>query len=364
MRGGSISISAPAASASRRISAGPRRGRRPSGCGGHGGCALVIVRPTRPGRRARPSWPGGPRQGRPRRDGPVSTAARSEKFLWRANDVSTFIGSYVRVTDAPLSPALLALLQIIEDLCAAIAQGTGLGLFARLLLIPVRRQLRGMAEAVSEAIAESATRAPDASPIFIPMDPRDAPPDTPPRYAPEATGPTTVADPVPAAPVQPPRLEAETLPQDPRAQLPAAVPAAPSGEDDPAAPRPAPDEAAAPVMAEAGRRAARTRAAPARNQAASASPPPVAPAVAALRSVVLAAHRPAAVQKAASEGRVLRVLFVTISKYFITNPPQPPRSLHPIPPPTGWPDVTLQRPRPPVRRSYPAAPCSPCRDPV
>ena len=217
------------------------------------------------------------------------------------------------MTDAPLSPALLALLQIIEDLCAAIAQGTGLGLFARLLLIPVRRQLRGMAEAVSEAIAESATRAPDASPIFIPMDPRDAPPDTPPQDTPEATGPTTVADPMPAAPVQPPRLEAETLPQDPRAQRPAAVPAAPSGEDDPAAPRPAPDEAAAPVMAEAGRRAARTWAALVRNQTASASPPPVAPAFAARCAAAHAPHRPAIVRKTASRDRALRALFVTIS---------------------------------------------------
>ena len=66
------------------------------------------------------------------------------------------------VTDAPPHPAAVLLLQIIEELCAAIAQATGLNLFARLMMIPVRRQLRGMAAMAAAAIAEAAARTPDA----------------------------------------------------------------------------------------------------------------------------------------------------------------------------------------------------------
>ncbi len=216
------------------------------------------------------------------------------------------------MTDAPLSPALLALLQIIEDLCAAIAQGTGLGLFARLLLIPVRRQLRGMAEAVSEAIAESATRAPDASPIFIPGDPAgpsDAHPNTPTPDSPDATGPAS------AAPVAPPPPAGAPLAQDDRAPPAAGTLAEWSGNRGTAAPRPVSDAAAAPVMAEPGRyAAARNRTATARDHAASASPPaPVARAVAAPRFGVPAAHAPPADRKMVSPGGVLRALFVSIS---------------------------------------------------
>ena len=64
------------------------------------------------------------------------------------------------MTETPPDPVLL--LKIIEDLCAAIAQATGLNLFTRLMLIPVRRKLRGMANTVAEVVADRAARAPDA----------------------------------------------------------------------------------------------------------------------------------------------------------------------------------------------------------
>ena len=96
------------------------------------------------------------------------------------------------VTDAPPHPAAILLLQFIEELCAAIAQATGLNLFARLMMIPVRRQLRGMAAVAAEAIAEAAARTPDAPPTlspptFSPWDPstpKGTHPDTPSRIQP------------------------------------------------------------------------------------------------------------------------------------------------------------------------------------
>ena len=211
------------------------------------------------------------------------------------------------VTDTPPDPAA-ALLQLIEALCAAIAQYVGGNLFARLLMIPVRRQLRGMADVVSEVIADAAARAPDMTPIFVPMDPPDAPPNTA-----ASIGQTIGAT---AAPVPSPAWEAETVPHHPRTLLPADGPGAPSGADALAAACPMPDAATAPVMAETGGCAARMWAAPVRNQAAFPSPPPVAPAVAARCAAAHVRHRPAIVQKTAPRAGVLRALFVMESEHY------------------------------------------------
>ena len=163
------------------------------------------------------------------------------------------------VTDAPPHPAAVMLLQIIEDLCAAIAQATGLGLFGRLLLIPVRRRLRGMAQMVSEAIADAAAVAPDAAPILVSVAPS----------APQDPGVDALRDlasnlcPNPprteAAPIEPPCRDGEALSHRDRPHVEAAAPAARSGDDgdgDDGAldPRVAPGDATAPVLPHAGRR--------------------------------------------------------------------------------------------------------------
>ncbi len=160
------------------------------------------------------------------------------------------------VTDAPPHPAAVMLLQIIEDLCVAIAQATGLGLFGRLMLIPVRRRLRGMAQMVAAAIADAAASAPDADPIFVSVaaaasqDPgadalRDLagnPCPNPPRTE--------------AAPIEPPCRDNEALSHQDRPHVVAAAPAARSGDGDDGAldPRVAPGDATASVLPYAGRR--------------------------------------------------------------------------------------------------------------
>jgi len=186
------------------------------------------------------------------------------------------------VTATPPQLAAL-LLKIIEDLCEALSQLTGSGLFGRLVMapgtIPLRRQLRSMAAVVAEVIAEAAAPAPDTPPIFVASDPAtpgDAPPDgTPPEARADPTEDraqdlpqTTAAGP---APVPPPGPADAALPQDPRAQRPATVPAEPAGDD---GKRPASDAAAASMMADAGRRTSlRDQTAPARKQTASTPPP-------------------------------------------------------------------------------------------
>ena len=159
----------------------------------------------------------------------------AKNFSGPANDISTFIGSYAPVTDAPPDPVAL-LLQIIEDLCAAISQCTGLNLFARLLMIPVRRQLRGMKAVLADVAADAAARGPDM------------PPQGPIQAPIQDTSQTT-----PAMPVQPPRPDADALPQG---QFPAALPAARSEADGCAGACPAPGEAVAPATQDAGRGAA------------------------------------------------------------------------------------------------------------
>ena len=217
----------------------------------------------------------------------------AKNFSGPANDISTFIGSYAPVTDAPPDPVAL-LLQIIEDLCAAISQCTGLNLFARLLMIPVRRQLRGMKAVLADVAADAAARGPDM----------------PPQGPIQDTSKTT-----PAMPVQPPRPDADALPQG---QFPAALPAARSEAGGPAGACPAPGEAVAPATQDAGRDAApRIHAVPTLTPALT---PPLGvvtsafepPAVAALRRI----SRASAGRRSKGDfrGGFSRALFVTVSE--------------------------------------------------
>ena len=235
-----------------------------------------------------------------------------------------FYGHNALVTDTPPDPVLL-LLKLIEDLCAAIAQATGVNLFTRLMLIPVRRKLRGMAQAVAEVAADRAARAQDApaqdAPAQDALAPNAPAPNAP---APNALGQDRLAPHVPAwdapapdatqavaaapAPVPPLRLADTPPPPAPRAPLPAAIAAAQIAEDVPATPRAAPDAAAAPVIPDAGgipdaARPARPqrRTAPTRNPAALGSlPAPVALGVAALHAAVTFALGPPADRNAIS----------------------------------------------------------------
>ena len=221
----------------------------------------------------------------------------AKNFSGPANDISTFIGSYAPVTDAPPDPVAL-LLQIIEDLCAAISQCTGLNLFARLLMIPVRRQLRGMKAVLADVAADAAARGPDM------------PPQGPIQAPIQDTSQTT-----PAMPVQPPRPDADALPQG---QFPAALPAARSEAGGPAGACPAPGEAVASATQDAGRDAApRIHAVPTLTPAL--TPPSgvvtsafAPPAVAALRRI----SRASAGRRSKSDfrGGISRVLFITISE--------------------------------------------------
>ena len=146
------------------------------------------------------------------------------------------------VTDAPPHPAAVLLLQIIEELCAAIAQATGLNLFARLMMIPVRRQLRGMAAMVAEVIAEAAARTPDAPPTgaaltVAPIATRDpgasqgAHPGAP-AQDPIQTTPATAAP----APIAPSLPAGDADPLDHHAPGPVTQPAAWFADDAPAGP--------------------------------------------------------------------------------------------------------------------------------
>ncbi len=240
------------------------------------------------------------------------------------------------MTDAPPDP-VLRLLKLIEDLCEAIAQATGLNLFTRLMLIPVRRKLRGMAQAVAEVAADRAARAPDTLPqTATPVPPVCLEGETFPQEHSAQTA-------SPLSPAAPSRPAEPAHPQGQRAQILAAVPVASSGADATAssgadatassgadvvvpsgadvvvssgadvvvssgadaamASHAAPVPAAAPVMRAAGRRAApRHQAAPARDHA-----------VAAPQSAVPAAHRQAEKLKRDSGSRILRALFITIS---------------------------------------------------
>ena len=248
------------------------------------------------------------------------------------------------MTDVPPDP-VLRLLKLIEDLCEAIAQATGLNLFTRLMLIPVRRKLRGMAQAVAEVAADRAARAPDTLPqTATPVPPVCLEGETFPQEHSAQTA-------SPLSPAAPSRPAEPAHPQGQRAQILAAVPVASSGADATAssgadvvassgadvvvssgadvvassgadvvassgadvvassgadaaaASHAAPVPAAAPVMRAAGRRAApRHQAAPARDHA-----------VAAPQSAVPAAHRQAEKLKRDSGSRILRALFITIS---------------------------------------------------
>ena len=177
------------------------------------------------------------------------------------------------VTDAPPHPAAVLLLQIIEELCAAIAQATGLNLFARLMMIPVRRQLRGMAAMAAAAIAEAAARTPDAPltgavPTVSPWDastPQDAHPDTTPPDAVQ----TAAAPPAPA-PVAPHPPAGDVTPLDRSAPRPVTQPAAWFADGAPAGPCAAPAAAPASAIADAGCRAAPR--VPARRRSKRASP--------------------------------------------------------------------------------------------
>ena len=232
------------------------------------------------------------------------------------------------MTDVPPDP-VLRLLKLIEDLCEAIAQATGLNLFTRLMLIPVRRKLRGMAQAVAEVAADRAARAPDTLPqTATPVPPVCLEAETFPQEHSAQTA-------SPLSPAAPSRPAEPAHPQGQRAQILAAVPVASSGADATAssgadvvvpsgadvvvssgadvvvssgadaamASHAAPVPAAAPVMRAAGRRAApRHQAAPARDHA-----------VAAPQSAVPAAHRQAEKLKRDSGSRILRALFITVS---------------------------------------------------
>ena len=209
--------------------------------------------------------------------------------------------SYPPVTDAPPDPVLL-LLKLIEDLCATIAQATGLNLFTRLMLIPVRRKLRGMAQAVAEVAADRAARAPDPSPIFVGSD------ETQSRHpCSDAPAPRTLAV---AAPVASPWRDRG--PQDQHAALPTFVAAARSGDDTQAGPHAASGAAAAPAMAEAGRcTVPESQVVPAREPAAFVLPPE-ARSIMALRSAGFAAPDPAVDRKADFGCGILRVQNVAI----------------------------------------------------
>ena len=232
------------------------------------------------------------------------------------------------MTDAPPDPVLL-LLKLIEDLCEAIAQATGLNLFTRLMLIPVRRKLRGMAQAVAEVAADRAARAPDTLPqTATPVPPVCLEGETFPQEHSAQTA-------CPLSPAAPSRPAEPAHPQGQRAQILAAVPVASSGADATAssgadvvassgadvvvssgadvvvssgadaaaASHAAPVPAAAPVMRAAGRRADPC------HQPTSARDD----AVAAPQSAVPAAHRPAEKLKRDSGPRILHVLIVPIS---------------------------------------------------
>ena len=186
------------------------------------------------------------------------------------------------MTETKPDPVLL-LLKIIEDLCAAIAQATGLNLFTRLMLIPVRRKLRGMAKTVAEVVADNAARAADApAPDALASA----------TLAPDSTQDTSQPAPAALAPSTLPGLADAPLPQTPLVQRWAAAPAAPSEQDAITDQRPASHDAPAPVTANAGRgNAPLGRITPTRNPAASASPL-VTPAIALLRTAGPAAHGP------------------------------------------------------------------------
>ncbi len=240
------------------------------------------------------------------------------------------------MTDVPPDP-VLRLLKLIEDLCEAIAQATGLNLFTRLMLIPVRRKLRGMAQAVAEVAADRAARAPDTLPqTATPVPPVCLEGETSPQEHSAQTD-------SPLSPAAPSRPAEPAHPQGQRAQILAAVPVASSGADATAssgadatassgadvvassgadvvvssgadvvvssgadaaaASHAAPVPAAAPVMRAAGRRADPC------HQPTSARDD----AVAAPQSAVPAAHRPAEKLKRDSGPRILRVLIVPVS---------------------------------------------------
>ena len=232
------------------------------------------------------------------------------------------------MTDVPPDP-VLRLLKLIEDLCEAIAQATGLNLFTRLMLIPVRRKLRGMAQAVAEVAADRAARAPDTLPqTATPVPPVCLEGETFPQEHSAQTA-------CPLSPAAPSRPAEPAHPQGQRAQILAAVPVASSGADATAssgadvvassgadvvvssgadvvvssgadaaaASHAAPVPAAAPVMRAAGRRADPC------HQPTSARDD----AVAAPQSAVPAAHRPAEKLKRDSGPRILRVLIVPVS---------------------------------------------------
>ena len=184
------------------------------------------------------------------------------------------------MTETKPDPVLL-LLKLIEDLCEAIAQATGLNLFTRLMLIPVRRKLRGMAQAVAEVAADRAARAADApGPDALASA----------TLAPDSTQDTT--QPAAAAPSALPGLADAPRPQTPLVQRWAAAPAAPSEQDAVTDQCPASHDAPAPVIAKAGRgNAPQGHIIPARIPAATASPL-VAPAIALLRAAGTAAHGP------------------------------------------------------------------------
>ena len=174
------------------------------------------------------------------------------------------------VTDAPPHPAAVLLLQIIEELCAAIGQATGLNLFARLMMIPVRRQLRGMAAMAAAAIAEAAARTPDApltgaALTVTPIAARD-PGASQDAQDPIQTTPATAAP----APVAPPLPAGDADPLDHHAPGPVTQPAAWFADDAPAGPCSAPAATPAYAGADAGRRAApQAQAIPAGNLVAS-----------------------------------------------------------------------------------------------
>ena len=189
------------------------------------------------------------------------------------------------MTETKPDPVLL-LLKLIEDLCAAIAQATGLNLFTRLMLIPVRRKLRGMAKTVAEVVADNAARAADAP--------------APDALASATLAPDSTQDtPQPAAaPSALPGLADAPRPQTPLVQRWAAAPAAPSEQDAVTDQCPASHDAPAPVIAKAGQgNAPRGHITPAQNPAASASPL-MASAIALLRAAGTAAHGPPPIRNA------------------------------------------------------------------
>ena len=215
---------------------------------------------------------------------------------------------------------------IIEDLCQNIVRAQrGRSLLCRLLMWQLCRWLRRIAAEFAATAAQAAAVA--ARSTIAPCAPDQAHPDaSPSEESPDATAESgqiqaadTPAADTPAASGQPHEHAGPPAPS--QAQVPAVLPVAPPGDDRPTDTRRAPDATATSAMAESDR----ILAAPILAFVASA------PAVAAQRSAVPAAHGPAVERKAPFQ-MGFRLPYLLRYRNNMTYPAAPPGQMRPADP--------------------------------